>query len=140
MNVKKLIFAGTAGSVVYFFLGYLTYGILFKESMMSPVAGVDRNPEEMIWWSLVAGNFAFGFLLAYIIGKGGDKSILAGATTGAVVGFLLCSGMDLIMHATTNLITQNMLVQDVLIATVTFAIIGAVIAAVWGMGDKSQTA
>jgi len=139
MNAKKFLMSGIAGSVVYFLLGYLAYGILFKDAMMSTVAGVDRSMEDMVWWSLIAGNVAFGFLLAYIIGKTGNTSIAGGAITGAVVAFLMSCGMDLIMHATTNLVSKNMMIYDVLISVLMFAITGAVIAIVWG-SNKVETA
>src|SRR5476651_1399940 len=136
MNMKKILVPGIAGGIAYFLLGYLFYGVLFKDVMVGPVAGVNRIMDEFVWWSLILGNLSFGLLLAYIIAKPGSSSAMSGAMTGGVVGLLMSLSYDMIMYATTHLLSQKMILQDVAISVVMSIITGAVIGGVSAMGSK----
>ncbi len=134
--MKKVLLPGIAGAVVYFLLGYLFYGVLFKDAMSSHIPGVDRPMEEMVWWSMILGNLSFGLLLAYVIAKPGSASAMSGAMTGAVVGLLMSASYDLMMFATTHLLSEKMIVQDIAISVVMSIITGAVVGGVNAMGAK----
>ena len=43
---------------------------------------------RMIWWAMIVGNLAGGFLLAYIISKGNVSTAGGGAGTGFMVGLI----------------------------------------------------
>ena len=136
MNSKKILLPGLAGGVAYFFLGYLFYGILFKNVMASPVTGVMRPMEQMVWWAIITGSLIYGILIAYVIGKANKSSIINGAVTGTIVGFLVSASYNFTMYATTNLNTNNMLMYDVAISSIIGAITGTVVALVAGIGSK----
>ena len=136
MNAKKILLSGLAGGVAYFFLGYLFYGILFKDVMVSPVAGVTKPMEQMVWWAIITGSIVYGILIAYVIGKNNTYTLINGVLTGTIVGFLVSASFDFTMYATTNLNTITTIMYDVAISTVIGAITGAVVALVAGTGSK----
>lgn len=139
MNTKNLIVGGIVGGVVYFLLGWLFYGNLlhdyFKENP-GTATNVNRTMEEMVWWALIAGNLLFGFLLSYVFSKSGVASISSGMVTGGIIGLLACSGVDLVMYATTNIDSKRAIAADIATFTVMSAITGAVVGAVLGMLNR----
>src|SRR5262249_40924524 len=139
MNSQKFIVAGIAGGIVNFLLGWLIYGMLLKDFMASNMtAGVMRADSDMIWWALIVGNLSMGFLLAYVIGKSSSVSAGQGAGVGFVVGLLVCLGYDLIMYATSTIMTSlKGVAADVAATAVMSAIAGAVVGWVLGMSKKT---
>jgi len=142
MNSQKFIVAGIAGGIVNFLLGWLIYGMLLKDFMASnTAAGIMRGDSDMIWWALIVGNLSFGFLLAYVIGKSSAVSAGQGAGVGFVVGLLVCLGYDLIMYATSTVMTSlKGVAADVAATAVMSAIAGAVVGWVLGMSKKTVAA
>ena len=105
MNSQKFIVGGVVGGIVNFILGWLVYGMLLKDFMASNASsGIMRADSDMIWWALIVGNLCVGFLLAYVIGKGGAASAAKGAAVGFVVGLLVSLGYDLIMQLPSGLL------------------------------------
>ena len=129
MNTKKLLIGGIVGGIVYFILGYLVYGILLRDFLKPYVANVDRG-NDLIFWAIILSNLFMGFLLSYVMNRGGVASVSDGLVTAAVVGLLLTSGYDLIMYGTTHLVSLRQIAVDVAAATVISAIAGAAIAIV----------
>jgi len=142
MNSQKFIVAGIAGGIVNLLLGWLIYGMLLKEFMASNMqSGLMRSDSDMIWWALIVGNLAFGFLLAYVIGKSATTSAGQGAGVGFIVGLLVCLGYDLIMYATSTIMSSlKGAAADVAATAVMSAIAGAVIGWVLGMSKKTVAA
>lgn len=138
MNLKKIVLPGIAGGVIFFFLGYLFYAVLFKNMMVRPVAGVDRPMDQMVWWSLMLGCVFYGVLLAFILAKSNDASLITSIITAATVGFLATSYFDFTMHATTYLLGKKALICDVAISTVMSAITGAAVVFIAGLGNKKS--
>src|SRR5262245_31761670 len=107
MNSQKFIVGGVVGGIVYFILGYLLFGMLLKDFMATNTAsGVMRADSDLVWWALVLANLCFGFLLSYVISKGGISSSGKGAATGFVVGLLGTLAFDLITYATSTTMTS----------------------------------
>lgn len=129
MNTKKVLISGIVGGVVYFFLGWLIYGILLMDFMTSNSnAGVMKSEDQMVWWALIISNLIFGILMAYVlIGVGNITSTGKGVTTAAITSFLIASGYDLGMYATSNVSTLKGLTVDILAMTIMSAIVGAVV-------------
>lgn len=136
MSAKKFLLPGLAGGVAYFFLGYLFYGILFKNTMVSPIAGVMRPIEQMIWWALITGSLLYGLLIAYVIDKTNTFTVINGAITGTIVSFLVSASFNFTMYATTYINTRTTVVYDVAISTVIGAITGAIVALIAGIGSR----
>lgn len=136
MKLDKFLLAGVAGGVVLFLLGFLIWGVLladFMKNNMGPVQNLDKVP--MVWWAMVAGNLAIGFLLAYIYGQWANISTpITGLKAGAIIGALYATAVDLMLFSTTNMMNLTAVIVDIVANTVAFAIIGAVVAFVLGMG------
>ena len=134
---SKFFLGGIVGGIVYFLLGWLIYGMLLKDFMTSN--GAPAMKEELVWWALIVGNLAGGFLLAYVIGRGA-ASVASGAGAGFVVGLLTALSFDLIMYATTvSSMSMKGIAVDVAVSAVMSAIVGAIVGAVMA-GKKSVAA
>jgi len=131
MNSQKFILGGIVGGILYFLLGYVFYGLLLKSFFDDNGMAVDM--EQMVWWAMVAGNIAGGFLLAYILSKAKVSTMAAGAGTGFIVGLLMSLSFDLMMYALgKGLTTTTGIAADVAVSAVITAIVGAVIGALLG--------
>ncbi|MFI5185889.1 MAG: hypothetical protein ACHQF0_04145 [Chitinophagales bacterium] len=136
---SKFIVGGIVGGIAYFILGWVIYGMLLKDFFTSNGATMKPN-SDMVWWALIVGNLAMGFLLAYVIGKG-SASAGSGAATGFVLGLLITVGYDLIMYATAaNAGTLKGIAADIAVSAVLSAIVGAIVGAVMGMSKKTVAA
>ena len=131
MSSKKFLAGGIAGGIAYFLLGYLVFGVLlmdFMKTHSNSTAGVYRTEGDMIWWSMVVGNLAYGFLLSYVIGKTGTASVGGGFKTGLIVTLLVSIASNCITYALANLVDTTGMVVDI----VTTAILGGVLGAIIG--------
>jgi hypothetical protein len=139
MNAKNFLTAGIAGGVVYFFLGWLVYGVLLADLMKEyagSATGVDRG-DQMIFWALIIGNLLSGFLLSYVFTTLGNvTTAAAGARAGAWLGALMAGSVDFTMYGLTNLIAINGVFIDILVFSLISAIAGAITAWFAGMGQK----
>lgn len=139
MNLQKFILGGIVGGIVYFFLGFLCYGLLLKDFFTSnagSATGVMRG-DEMVLWALILGNLFMGCLLAYVFVKAGITSAVSGAASGLVIGLLFGLAMRLIMYGTTNLMTLKSVAAGIVVSAVISAIAGAVVGLVLGMSKKT---
>ena len=140
MNTNKFFLSGIAGGIVFFFIGYLFYGLLLADFFMThagPAKGVARDPNHLLFLYLILGNLLSGFFLAYIFSKTGVSTLGAGLVTGAIIGFFMSSSYDCINYATSWVNSRTSVVADVATFTVMSAIAGAVVAWVAGMGKKA---
>ena len=130
MSSKKFLAGGIAGGIAYFLLGYLVFGVLlmdFMKTHSNSTAGVYRTEGDMIWWSMVVGNLAYGFLLSYVIGKAGAHSVGGGFKTGLITALLVSTTNNCIMYALANLTDTTGMVVDIAASTVEGAIVGAIV-------------
>ena len=134
MNNKVLV-GGLIGGVVFFLLGYLVYAMALSGMMAdNTMAGLSRPMEEFQWLFLILGNFAFGFLVAYVLNKAGANSASAGAGVGAMLGFLMGLAVDFTMYGTSNAMTLTGVFVDIIAITVMSAVVGAVVGWWYGRG------
>ena len=139
MNNRVLV-GGIIGGVVFFFLGFLVYGMALRTFMENnQMAGLGRSDAEFNWLMLVLGNLAFGFMVAYVLHKANANSFAAGATVAMIVGLLMALGLDLTMYATTNVFNS---ISGVLVDVIATSIMGAVVGGVvgWWYGRGRQVA
>ena len=124
MNAKNLLVSGIAGSVAYFLLGWLFYGILFTSLFTT------GGEENLLF--IYIGCLAYSLLLAYIFLKWAAISVFKnGALAGITIGFFFSVSMNFFMYA---MMPPNWtaIIADVLITMVSTAITGGIIALVIG--------
>jgi hypothetical protein len=139
MNSQRFILAGLAGTVVYFLLGYLVYGLLLKDFMSGSIsAGSMRADADMIWWAMIVSNLAFAFLLTFLVYRAGITNATAGSTFGLVFGLLLGIAMDLMNYASMTIMTKPIfMLVDVAATAVMCAITTSVVAWVYNYHRKA---
>ena len=133
MDTKKFLIGTVVGGFTYFILGYLFYGLLFMDYFngnLGSATGVYKT-DDLIWWSLLLGNFAGAGLLTYIFLMWAHISTFqSGLRAGTVIGLLMTLSWDLISYATSNILNLQASLMDVVIGTIMTAIAGGAIGAV----------
>ncbi len=128
MKLSNFIVGSIVGSIVYFLLGWLAYGMLFK----------DLYPQDGKMVFIYLGCLFFAALLAYVFTKWANISTwMTGAKGGAVIGLFYALSMNFFMYSSQEPNYQN-IATDVIITVIMSAITGAVIAMVLGMMNKEK--
>ncbi len=130
MNSKKFLIGGIAGGIAFFLLGWLVWGMLlmdFMKSHSNSSSGVFRTEGDMVWWALVVGNLAMGFLVSYVLSKASINTAAGGISTGAVIGLLMSASIDCMMYAQINLFDTTSMIADIGASTVVTGIAGGII-------------
>jgi hypothetical protein len=145
MKNNKFFLAAIVGSVVFFLLGYLTFGILLKDfldnnsGLTKDVLEKFHKPMDQInWYAMVLSHLAAGFLFATIALWANARTLGAGARVGAVIGFLLTVHMNCLYYGVSNMYTLNSLIVETLAVTVIITIMTAVIAMILGKGKTTN--
>jgi len=124
MNAKTFLLAGIAGGIIDFLLGWIFYGMLFKE--------IYPESENTNLVFIFLGCMTTGFFISYIFNQWASISKpITGLKGGAVIGFFTGLSMNLYMYSNRAVNYQNMVI-DVVITIVILAVMGAVIAMVNG--------
>lgn len=128
MNTNKILISGLIGGIFSFFLGWLLWGILFKDMMNSDIAGMMRPESEMVMWAMALACLSYALLLSFIFVQWANISTwLSGAKAGAIIGLLIYLNIDLGMYSTTNIFSMTSVATDIVLGTFYSACIGAVI-------------
>lgn len=123
MKISNFIISSIVGSIVYFLLGWVAYGMLFT----------DLYPQEGNIVFVYLGCLFFAMLLAYVFTKWANISTwITGAKSGAIIGLFYALSMNFFMYSSREPNYQNITI-DVIITLVMSAITGAIIAIVLGM-------
>ena len=131
MDAKRVAIGTVVGGVTMFLVGYLIWNIVLDYWNAAFVeAGVAR--ETQLLWVNALSNVLAAALLTFTIERGGPSTIGGGVRIGAIVGFLVWSGVDLAFYANTTIFDLTAIIIDPLLAGVHFGIGGGVIAAVLG--------
>ncbi|MFV5697895.1 hypothetical protein ACM55H_05960 [Flavobacterium sp. ZT3R17] len=127
MNVKNFLVSGIVGGVINFFLGWILYGIIFKDAFPS------NGNENMLF--IFLGCLTFGLFTAYIFTKwAGISNWITGFGAGAIIGLFMALYMDFFANAMkpTADINFQIMALDIVITIIMSAFTGAVIALVNG--------
>ncbi len=137
MKTNKILIAGLVGGIVAFILGWLVYGMAlnsFFQSNHGSATGVDRAPEDMVFWAMIIGHLAIGLLLSIIYGRWANISTAAtGAKAGAVIGALM-GLIGFIDYGVSNVANLTAVCVNVVVMAIITAIIGAAVA--WWLGRE----
>lgn len=124
MNTKNFLVSSIAGSIMYFLLGWVFYGMLFTE--IYP-AGENQN---LVF--IYLGGLSFCLILGYVFTRwAAITQFMTGLWAGALIGFLYGLSYNFYMYSNQTPNTTNM-ITDVVISTITAGITGGVIAFVLG--------
>jgi len=140
MNRKRFYISGLVGGIASFFGGYLIYGVLFADILAKNAGtaiGVARNPDQMVWWSLMLGSLFMSLTLSYIFNKWSKvNNLFDGAADGAFISFLIAAGYDFTSYGNANLYTLKGTLIDLVAATCMGVITGAVVGWMNGRLEK----
>lgn len=126
MNLKSISVSGIVGAIVNFLLGWLFYGMLFKDSFNQPEEGT--NSMLLIFLACLV----FSVFIAYIYMQWANISTLStGAKAGAIIGFFLGLNYNIWAMLMEDR-TMQTFILDVALSIVMTAITGAVIGMVIG--------
>lgn len=140
MKTKKILLGGLAAAILFFFLGWIIYGLLLADFMQNNFdQSIMKAEEDMVWWAMILSNLATGFLLAIILSWSNAKSFADGAKIGGITGILIALSVDLSFYSMSNMYNNLTAVfVDVIVVAVLWAIVG--VAAVWAMGMVNKKA
>ena len=131
MDAKRFAIGTVVGGIAMYLVGYLMWNIVFDYwNAAFDAAGVAL--ESQLLWATVLSHVLAAALVTFTIERGGPSTIGAGVKIGAIVGFLVWSGVDLAFYANTTIFDLTTIILDPLLAGVHFGIGGGVIAAVLG--------
>lgn len=127
MKTKNFLVSGLVGGIADFLLGWLLYGIIFKDTFPP----MEEHSTTMIM--IFLGCITFGLFIAYIFTKWAQISTAAtGAKAGAVIGLFVGLFYHFFDMAGDANASMQLAALDVVIGIVMAAIVGAIIGAVNG--------
>ena len=137
MRKNKFFLAVIVGAVAIFLLGFLTYGIILRDSLHNQMmAGVERD--QPIFWIMIVSHFVWAYFLVLNFSSWSDISTpSAGAMRGAMIAFLVSVSIDAIWYGHSHVMKKWGVIMDVAAWTVSNAIVGAIIGWILGMNKKS---
>ena len=139
MDTKRLLTGTVVGAVVLYALGYLFWSVLFVsffEGQAGWATGLPR--EDTILWASAVGLLTIAMLITLAIGWTGGSSMMDGLKTGALVGFLVWFGVDMIIYANFNFGTLTVQLVDPFVELMRSGLAGAAIGAVSGGGGSEE--
>lgn len=122
------------GGIAFFLLGWLIYGIIMMGYNTANTNQCLNNPNgEMIWWSIILGNFISALLLTLVLNWSGAKNWADGLKTGALFGVLFSSSLAFGFWSMTSMYNNfTALLADIAQNTVFYGLVGLVIVLTWG--------
>ena len=134
MDIKRLIIGTVVGAVTLYILGYVIFDLALADFFAANVGsatGLWKDPQVI--WAIALGMLSYAALLTLAIGtRTGSTTIVGGLKIGAVVGFLMWFGVDLILYGVWNAENLTSAIVNSLLELIRGGIGGAVIAAVLG--------
>ncbi len=121
MNYKSFLLSTLTGTIAYFLLGWLFYGILFTN--LYPPSEECNNPLVFIFFGCLF--YVSVFSLVYT--RWATISTFGtGALAGLIIGFLYSTSMNFYMFSSRSLDLEHF-ITDVLVATISSAIMGGIV-------------
>ena len=132
MDIKRFIIGTIVGGIALYILGYVMFNLAFADFFAAnagSATGVWKDPQVI--WSIALGTLSYAALITLALGtRAGSTTIVEGLKVGAIVGFLMWFGADMIIYGVWDLSNLTAAIADSLLELVRGGIGGAVIAAV----------
>jgi hypothetical protein len=130
MKTKNFLISGIVASIVDFLLGWLFYGIIFKDTFPQP----EERANTMLF--IFLGCLSFSLFVAYIFTKWAQITTAAtGAKAGIIIGIFIGLFSNFFRLAMDTTFSYKLFAIDVAISIVMTMIIGAVIGVINGKLD-----
>jgi hypothetical protein len=132
VDIKRLVIGTVAGGIALFILGYVIWNMLFTDFFAANAgSATDVAKDPQVMWAIAVGTLSYAALITLAIEtRAGSTTIVEGLKVGAIVGFLMWFGADMIIYGVWNLSNLTAAIADSLLELVRGGIGGAVIAAV----------
>ncbi len=139
MKSSKFLAGGIVAAVIYFLLGYLLYGVLFKSFFDQN--GMAADMSKFTWWAMILSTVAVGFLIAYVLSVAGVTTMGKGFAIGFVIGLLMELSIDFGMYGMgQSMMDSGAIAVDVVLTAIISGLAGLAIGMVYGAGKKEPTA
>lgn len=87
----KILKGTLIGGVLFFFMGWLIWGILLSGFMAENTNQAFNRPEnEMVWWSLILSNLLLGLLMTLVLKWAGVTTVKGCGNNRGKFWFALC--------------------------------------------------
>jgi hypothetical protein len=147
MKNNKFLLAALAGTVTFFLLGWVVWGMLLK-SFMEANSGIPAEIASQVWktedqmnfGAMIVAHLAMGLLYTTVLMWAGANSASSGMKAAAIVGVLIAIMWDFLFLGMSNLMTMPGILVDVVASAIVAAIGGAVIGMVLAKGTSTATA
>jgi uncharacterized membrane protein len=140
MNTTKVAIATLVGSIVNFLLGFAVWGVTLSSFFKRPVeveALINKPDAEFSIVTMFVSCIAYVLLLAIVFEKwAGIRTFAAGASAGALFGFLISVSYDLgfVSILNSNFMTTTQMIGDICAYTVVMALTGGIVGWMLGRG------
>jgi hypothetical protein len=126
MNVKNFLVAGFVGGIVNYLLGWLFWGILFKDSFPT-----DESQMNMLF--IFLGCMTAGFFISYVFIKWASiATATSGAIAGAVFSLFLSLHSNFFQHSMSLTPDYRMMATDIILSVICGIFVGGVVGFVNG--------
>ena len=135
----KILRGTVFGGITFFVLGWLIYGLLLMDFMSANSDTSIMRPEsEMIWWAMILSNLIMALVVTLILNWSGASKPVDAIKIGALIGFLICLGIDFSMYSMTTMYNMTAIIVDAIVTTIMVGITGAVIVLTWGKSTPAE--
>ncbi|MBK7095702.1 MAG: hypothetical protein IPH57_11870 [Saprospiraceae bacterium] len=129
MKTKNFIVGALVASIVYYLLGYIVYGLLFKD-----IYTQDNFSHSMLF--VFFGCLFLGALVAFVFTKwAGITNWWTGSKSGAIIGLFFSGAQNFFMYSGMEINYQNLFL-DIVLSVIMLGIVGAATAFILGKLSK----
>jgi hypothetical protein len=135
----KFIISTIVGAIIFFFLGWLFYGIIFSGKFMDWYGTVMRPAQDYKLWSMIVANILEALFLTWLYPKfyKGGSPAGEGLKFGILLGLLMSLPMIFYVWASFQVKYIGAIV-DGIISFVLVVIVGLVIGLIYGKGAAKE--
>ncbi len=137
MDGKRLLTGAVVGGIAMFALGWLVFELAFgsfDDAGSNLPAGVVRDTR--ILWAWAGGSVALAVLVTFALTWAQATSFGSGFKVGAIVGFLVWLGVDLLRYSGIDDLTLTVTLLDPVLEIVRTGLVGAILAVTLNRGSK----